>query len=145
MASRNFGQLALHLANARINFQTGNFKFLLLSALPNETQIDSWAYRAAVLNEIAAGSGYATGGVAVTLTVGAYDSGNNRLPIAATDLAPGWTSATIASPGGILYLNTGNAATDALVQLVDFGATISSSNDDFAVDFVNPIYINMGS
>ena len=118
---------------------------LLLSALPNETQIDSWAYRAAVLNEIAAGSGYATGGVAVTLTVGAYDSSTNRLPIAATDLSPGWTAATIASPGGILYLNTGNAATDALIHLIDFGATISSTNDDFSVDFTAPFYINAGS
>ena len=140
MASANFTNLPLALATAGVNFSTGTFKCLLTSAGPSATQLDTWVNRSDVTTEVA-GTGYTAGGVPVTVTVGAIDTVNNRLPITLTDLAPGWTSSTITAACAIIYLSTGTAATDTLIAAVDIGAT-TSTNGTFSVTFTTPLYIN---
>lgn len=142
MASRNFAGLASHQANARINFATGAFKFMLVSAIPDETAFDTWDYRNDVNIEVAAGGGYSTGGVAVVPTIGSFDTTLHRLPIVFADLLP-MLNGTKSAVGGIIYLSTGNAATDCLLQFVDFGGTVSCTNNDYNVEFDTPIYINI--
>lgn len=141
MASSNFLALTDHLARAGINFAADSFKMLLVSAAPSEANLDTWANRSDVSNEVS-GAGYTAGGVAIALTVGSLDSANNRLAITAANLAPGWTSATITAVGAIIYKSTGNAATDKLVAFVDFGGTVSSTNGNFVINFSAPLYIN---
>jgi hypothetical protein len=141
MASSNFLALTDHLARAGINFATDSFKVLLVSSVPSEGNLDAWANRSDVSNEVT-GTGYTAGGVAVTLTVGSVDTTNNRLAITPSNLAPGWTSATITALGAVIYKSTGSAATDKLVSFVDFGATVSSTNGNYAVTFSTPLYIN---
>lgn len=141
MASANFRNLPDHLARAAINFATDSFKVLLVSSIPSEANLDAWVNRSDVTSEVT-GTGYTAGGVAVTVTVGAVDTTNNRIPLTLTDLTPGWPTATVTAVGAIIYKDTGTAATSKLVQFVDFGATVSSTAAAFNIDFTSPIYIN---
>lgn len=137
MASANALILTKRLADA---YFTGTYKFLLVSSVPSESDLDTFDFRNDVANEIT-GTGYIAGGVAVTLTVGAVDATNNRTPVTISNLAPGWTG-TISAVGGWLYKVIGTAATDELVQFVDFGGTVASTADVYNVAFATPIYVN---
>jgi hypothetical protein len=141
MASSNFLNLTDHLAKAAINFSTDSFKCLLVSSVPSEANLDAWVNRSDVTNEIT-GTGYTAGGVAVTATVGAVDTTNNRVAITFGNLSPGWTSATLTALGAIIYKSTGTSSTDKLVQFVDFSGSVSSTNGNFSVTFSTPLYIN---
>lgn len=138
MASANALILPKRLADA---YFTGTFKILLVSSLPSESDLDTFDFRADVANEVT-GTGYTAGGVAVTLTVGAVDATNNRVPVTIGNLAPGWTGSTISAVGGWLYKGVGSAATDELIQFLDFGGTVTSTASNFNVDFTAPLYIN---
>jgi len=141
MASANFRNLADHLAKAAINFGSDSFKVLLVSSVPSETNLDGWINRSDVTTEVT-GTGYTSGGVAVTATVGSVDTTNNRVAITFGNLSPGWTSATISAVGAIIYKSTGTASTDKLVQFVDFSGTVASTNGNYSVTFSTPLYIN---
>lgn len=141
MASANYSNLPLHLANGAINFGTASFKCLLHSSVPSEANLDAWVNRSDVTNEVT-GTGYTAGGVAVTATVSSVDTTNNRVSIAFSNLAPGWTSSTITALAATIYVSTGTASTDKLVTMVDFGGTVSSTNGNFSVTFSTPLYIN---
>lgn len=141
MASANFSNLPLHLANGAINFGTASFKCMLMTAVPSEANLDAWVNRSDVTGE-ATGTGYTAGGVAVTATVSAVDTTNNRVSITFSNLAPGWTSSTISAAAAIVYVNTGTSTTDKLVTMVDFGGTFSSVSGNFSVTFNTPLYIN---
>jgi hypothetical protein len=104
--------------------------------------IDAWVNRSDVTNEVAAGGGYATGGIAQTMTVGAVDTTNNRVPVTPSNIVAGWTAASISAVGAIIYLSTGTAATDKLISFVDFGGTITSTNGNYGITYTTPLYIN---
>lgn len=139
MASTNSLFLPKRLADAY--FGSGSFKMLLVSAVPTETELDTWDFRSDVTNEIT-GSGYTAGGFNVTPTVGAVDTANNRVAVTFADLTPALATATVSAVGGWIYKSIGTAATDELVQFVDFGGTVSSTAAAFNVDFTSPLYIN---
>lgn len=138
MASTNCLTLTKRMADA---YFAGTFKFLLVTSVPSEANFDAYSVRSDIANE-ASGTGYTAGGVAVTVTVGAVDTTNNRTPITITNLAPGWTGSTISAVGGWLYKVVGSAATDQLVQFVDFSGTVTSTSNDFNVTFSTPLYVN---
>lgn len=137
MPSANSRFLPKRLADS---YFTGSFKFMLVSAVPSEANLDAWAFRDDVTNEVS-GAGYTAGGVAVTLTAGAVDTANNRVAVTISNLAPGWTSATLNALGGWVYKAVGTAATDQLISFVDFGGAVISTASDFSVTFSAPIYI----
>lgn len=141
MASANFTNLPLKIANGSINFGSDTFKALLVSAVPSESNLDSWIFRSDVTSEVGASGSYATGGASVTCTVGATDTTNNRVPITFGNPA-NFTSATISAVGAIIYDVKGSAATDILVTFVDFGGTVTSTNGTFSTSFNTPLYIN---
>lgn len=141
MASANYSNLPLHFANAAINYGSASFKCLLHSTVPSESNLDTWVNRSDVTNE-ATGTGYTDGGVAVTATVSSVDTTNNRVSITFANLAPGWTTSTITALAASVYLNSGSAATDKLITMVDFGGTVASSSGNFSVTFTSPLYIN---
>lgn len=122
-------------------FGSGTFKFLLVSSLPSETDLDTFDFRNDITNEVT-GAGYTAGGVNVSVSVGAVDTTNNRVAVTIADLAPGWATATVTAVGGWLYKSVGTAATDELVQFVEFTGSTSSTAAPFNVDFTSPIYIN---
>jgi hypothetical protein len=135
MPSANARTLPKRLADA---YFTGSFKFLLVSAAPSEANLDAWAVRSSVTNEVT-GTGYTAGGVATTVTVGAVDTANNRVAVTISNFT--LPNATLTAVGGWLYKVVGTAATDQLVSFVDFNAPVSSTASDFAVTFSDPIYI----
>lgn len=139
MASTNSLFLPKRLADAY--FGSGAFKMLLVSSVPSESDFDSFDFRNDIANEVT-GSGYTAGGFAVTPTVGAVDTTNNRVAVTFANLAPALATATVSAVGGWIYKDTGNAATDQLVQFVDFGGTVSSTAAAFNITFTSPLYVN---
>lgn len=138
MASGNALILTKRMADA---YFTGTFKFLLVSSVPSEANSDAYDFRDDVANEVT-GTGYTSGGVSATVTVGSVDTTNDRTPVTITDLTNAWTSSTISAVGGWLYKVVGSAATDQLVCFVDFGGTVTSTAGNFSVAFTTPLYVN---
>ena len=138
MASGNALILTKRMADA---YFTGTYKFLLVSSVPSEANLDAYDFRDDVANEVT-GTGYTAGGVAATVTVGSVDTTNDRTPVTITDLTNAWTSSTISAVGGWLYKVVGSAATDQLVCFVDFGGTVTSTAGNFSVAFTTPLYVN---
>jgi len=142
MSSANFTNLARALAKGDIDFDTLTCKVLLVSSLPSEANLDAWANRSDVANEIT-GTGYTAGGIAQTFTLDALDTANNRQPITYANQSPGWSgSNTFSAVGAIIYKNSGNAATDTLMHLIDFGGTVSCVAGVYNLTYSAPFYIN---
>ena len=138
MASGNALILTKRMADA---YFTGSFKFLLVSSVPSEANFDAYDFRDDVANEVT-GTGYTSGGVAATVTVGSVDTTNDRVAVTITDLTNAWTGSTISAVGGWLYKAVGTAGTDELVSFVDFGGTVTSTAGNYSVTFTAPIYVN---
>ena len=138
MASGNALILTKRMADA---YFTGSFKFLLVSSVPSEANFDAYDFRDDVANEVT-GTGYTSGGVAATVTVGSVDTTNDRVAVTITDLTNAWTGSTISAVGGWLYKAVGTAGTDELVSFVDFGGTVTSTAGNCSVTFTAPIYVN---
>lgn len=138
MASFNFTNIAKHLAKADIDWDVATFKVMLVSSVPTTTDTtgnqDTWEFRAAVTNEIT-GTGYSSGGIAQAFTLNALTLVGGKQTITWTNITNGWTTATFSAVGAIIYLNTGNAATDILLHFVDFGGTVSCTNGNFSITY----------
>ena len=141
MASANFTNLPRALAKGDLDFDTNTFKVLLVSALPSEANLDAWANRSDVTLEIT-GTGYTAGGIAQAFTLDAIDTTNNRQPVTYSNIVNGWTTATFSAVGAIIYKNSGSAATDTLLHLVDFGGTVSCTAGNYGITYTAPFYIN---
>lgn len=142
MASANFLNLTDHLARGAINFATDTFKAILVTAVPSESDLDTFINRSSVTTEVAATGGYTAGGFGVTATVGSVDTTNNRIAVTYTCASPTYSSATISAVGCIIYKSTGSSATDKLAHFIDFGGTVSSTSGNYTVTFSTPFYIN---
>lgn len=138
MASGNALILTKRMADA---YFSGSFKFLLVSSVPSESDLDTFDFRNDITNEVT-GAGYTAGGVAATVTVGSVDTTNDRTPVTITDLTNAWTGSTISAVGGWLYKAVGTAGTDQLVSFVDFGGAMTSTAGNYSVTFTAPIYVN---
>lgn len=141
MASANFTNLPRHLAKGDLDYDTATFKVLLISSVPSEANLDAWVYRSDVTNEIT-GTGYTAGGIAQAFTLSALDTTNNRQGVVYTDITNGWTTATFSAVGAIIYKDTGNAATDILLHMIDFGGTVSCTAGNYSITYSAPFYIN---
>lgn len=129
------------MAKGDVDFDTATFKVLLVSSVPSEANLDAWVYRSDVANEIT-GTGYTAGGIAQAFTLSALDTTNNRQGVVYTDITNGWTGATFSAAGAIIYKDTGNAATDLLLHMIDFGGTVSCTAGNYSVTYSAPFYIN---
>lgn len=138
MASANSLFLPKRMADA---YFSGTFKMLLVSAVPSETELDTFDFRNDITTEVAASGSYATGGATVTCTVGSVDTANNRVAVTFGNPAA-FTSATISAVGAWIYKSVGTAATDELVTFVDFGGTVTSTAGTFTVTLSSPLYVN---
>lgn len=136
MASIIFNSCLDDVNNGNIDFGSDNFKGLLVLAAytPNK---DTHLKRSDVTNEVAAGSGYSTGGAATTVTV-TKDTANDRVDVAFGAVA--WAASTITARGMVIYKSRGGlASADELVCYIDFGADISSTNDTFTATPSSPL------
>ncbi|MGD8457707.1 MAG: hypothetical protein PVF83_15095 [Anaerolineales bacterium] len=94
-------------------------------------------------NEVS-GSGYDTGGNALTWTGGEFnengqaaavsrDDTNDRAVFNADDVT--WGPATITARAAIIYKSTGTDSTSTLIAYVDFGKDYSASSEDFTIEW----------
>jgi hypothetical protein len=147
MASANFTNLARALALGRIQFDNSvdgtadTFKVMLVSSIPSAANLDAWANRSDVTNEVT-GAGYTAGGIAQAFTLSALDTTNNRQEIIYTNIVNGWTASTISAVGAIIYRNSGVNTTDTLMHFIDFVGTVSSSAGNFSVTYTSSFYVN---
>ena len=141
MASTWFTNGARSLATGKFDFSVNTLKVLLVSSIPTETNLDSWVNRSDVTNEIT-GTGYTAAGIAQAFTFPAVDTTNNRQAITLTNIVNGWTAATFSAVGAIIYKNSGVAATDTLMEFIDFGGTVSCSSGNFSITYSSDAQIN---
>lgn len=84
--------------------------------------------------EVATGGytvGYTAGGASVP-SIAVAINGNN---IEATFTDTVWAASTISAIGAVIY----DSVTDYLIGYIDFGGTVTSSNNDFTIDFTQPL------
>ena len=136
MASLVYNSFMRDVVTGAVDCDTDTFKMMLVTSTYTATK--SHAKRSDVTNEVAAGSGYTTGGNACALTVAATDNVNNDVEISFS--VTSWTSATITARAGVIYKSRGGASSaDELVGYVDFLSNITSTNGTFAVTVSTPL------
>lgn len=136
MASLIYNAAVRNIATGAIDFDTDTFKLMLVTNAYTPDK-DAHDFRNDVTNEVS-GTGYTAGGTAVTATVGAVDTANDRVDVTFSN--PSWASSTITARAGVIYKSRGGASSaDELVAYVDFGADISSSGGAFNVTFTSPL------
>lgn len=145
MSSFNFTNLARHLANGAVKFDgSQTFKVMLLSSVPTTTETtgnqDAWVNRSDVSNEIS-GTGYTAGGIAQAFTLNALTLVGNQQTITWANIVNGWTGATFSALAAAIYLNTGTAATDKLLHMIDFAGTISCTAGNFSITYSSNLII----
>jgi hypothetical protein len=136
MPSLVYNSFMRDIATGAVDCDTDTFKMMLVTS--TYTAAKSHAKRSDITNEVAAGSGYTTGGNACALTVAATDNANNDVEISFS--VTSWTSATITARAGVIYKSRGGASSaDELVGYVDFLSNITSTNGTFAVTVSTPL------
>lgn len=129
MASVFYNNYFEELGKGNIDYTSDTFKLMLMtdSYTPD---IDTEAFRSDLSGE-ASGTGYTAGGQEVSSVTLTQDNTNNR---AVLDFANEvFSTVTLGDvDAAILYKDTGNAATDALICYIDF---TEGSQDVVANDF----------
>lgn len=115
--------------NVNQYFGSGSFKLMLVTSsyTPNE---DTHAFRSDVTNEVT-GTGYSSGGNAITPTV-THNTASNNVTVAWG--AVNWATSTITAAAGVIYKVIGSAATDTITQYVDFSGNVSSTGGTFTAN-----------
>jgi hypothetical protein len=132
MANAIYNSAKRDLANGSIDLDTDTIKVMLVTATysPN---IDTHTKRSDITNEVS-GTGYTSGGAALANKTVTADNTNDRMVFDADDLV--WSASTITARGAVLYKSRGGAASaDELIMYVDFGSDISSTADNFTIQW----------
>lgn len=128
MASLIFNSALYDVLTGAIDFDTDTFNVMLVTSSYSPDK-DTHTKRSDVTNEVV-GVGYVAGGTAVTVTVGAVDTANDRVNV--TLGAASWPTSTITARGAIYFKSRGGlASADELINYVDFGANITSTAGTF--------------
>lgn len=130
MASLIYNNALDNTLRNTIDFDTDSFKVMLTTSAYTENK-DTHEFRSDVTNEVV-GTGYSAGGTAVTVTVNAIDTVNDRVDI--TLGAASWASSTITARKAVYYKSRGGAASaDELVAVIDFGSDVISTGGTFSL------------
>lgn len=131
-----FGKGLQHLANGDIDFGADTFKILLTISdyTPNQ---DTDEFRDDVTNEVAAGGGYTTGGVALAGVDVTYDAASNKVWISWDN--PTWADASITARTAVIYKSRGGAASaDELIAYATNATDVTSTDGPFSVALGTP-------
>ncbi|WP_280393257.1 hypothetical protein [Nocardia wallacei] len=94
--------------------------------------LDNHRYQSSLTNELATGNGYTAGGLTLANKALAYDATTNTAWVDCDDLT--WDPSTLTARYlAIADTNSGAAATNPLIALIDFEANKSSDNGPFKV------------
>lgn len=129
MASIIYTSVFEDLAKANIDLDTAVIKVMLVTSTYTENK-DTHTKRSDITNEVT-GTGYTAGGATVTATV-TKDTANDRLDIGLGGAS--WAASTITARKAVYYVDTGNAATDQLIAVNDFGSDVVTSAGTFTLN-----------
>ncbi len=130
MASLIYNSAIRDEATGAIDYDTDTFYAMLVTSAYTPDK-DVHNRRDDVTNEVT-GAGYTAGGQAVSVSVAAVDTANDRVVI--TFASHNWPTATITARGEVIYKRRGGAASaDELVYYNDFGSDITSTAGTFTV------------
>ena len=93
---------------------------------------DTHDYVNDVTNEVT-GTGYTAGGATLASKTITYTGATNIAKLDAADVTR--SSSTITARYAVIYVDTGNTATSAVIAYIDFGADVSTTNGDFVIQF----------
>lgn len=131
MASKMYGNFLLKALNKEVDFDSDTIKVALLSSsyTPNQDSHDYWDDVSS--NEVS-GTGYTSGGQALSSKTATYDSATNVVILDAADTV--WSASTVTARYAVIYDDSGaTAAQKVLIGYVDFGSDQSSTNGNFTV------------
>lgn len=130
MASLIFNSALRDEAIGSIDFDTDTFKVMLVTSAYVENK-DTHTRRSDVTGEVV-GTGYTAGGNAITVTVPAVDTVNDRVDISLGGTT--WPASTITARKAVIYKSRGGAATaDELIAVVDFVTDVSTTVGTFTL------------
>lgn len=130
MASLIYNSAIRAILVGSIDWDTDSFKAMLLTSSYTANK-DTHDFANDLTNEVT-GTGYTAGGTAITMSVAAVDTANDKVVI--TTSAPAWASSTITARYMAVYKARGGASSaDDLLFLVDFGSDVSSVAGTFTV------------
>lgn len=119
MASFVYNSALRDEAVGTIDYDTDTFMVMLVTGAYTENK-DTHTRRSDITNE-ATGAGYTAGGNAVTVTVSAVDTANDRVEITLGGTT--WPASTITARKAVYYKSRGGASSaDELVAVCDFGS-----------------------
>jgi hypothetical protein len=131
MASLIYNSALRDEATGAVDYDTDTFKVMLVTSAYTENK-DTHTKRSDMTNEVA-GTGYTAGGTAVTVTVGAVDTANDRVDISFATVT--WPTSSITARKAIYYKSRGGAATaDEIIAVNDFGADVSTTLGTFTLN-----------
>ena len=118
-------------ATGAVDFDTDSFKVMLVTSAYVENK-DTHTKRSDVTNEVV-GTGYTAGGNAVTVTVAAVDTANDRVDITFATVT--WPTSTITARKAVYYKSRGGLATaDEIIAVNDFGADVPTVAGTFTLN-----------
>lgn len=136
MASLVYNAAVRAILVGSIDFDTDSFKAMLVTSSYTPDK-DAHDFRNDVTNEVS-GTGYTAGGQAVTATVAAVDTTNDRVDVTFGNLT--WSTASFTARGLVIYKARGGASSaDEIIAYVDFGSDKTASGGDFDVTFSSPL------
>lgn len=130
MASIIYNSALRDEAAGAIDFDTDSFKVMLLSS--SYTPSKSHAKRSDLTNEVT-GTGYSSGGVSATVTIGSTNNTDNRVDITLGGVT--FSTVSVTARYAAYYKARGGASSaDELVALIDFGADVVRSAADLVLN-----------
>lgn len=138
MANVIYNAFKKNIANGGIDLDSDTIKVMLVTSSYAPEQ-DGHEFKSSVTAEVVA-TGYVAGGQALTGKSVAQDNQNNQSVFDADDVT--WSNSIITARGAVLYKDSGNPATSALICYVDFGADRSSSMSDFKIKWSDSGILN---
>lgn len=127
------------LAEGHINFQSDTFKISLTNSQPNQSAAVQYSDISA--SEIAAGNGYSSGGITVTIATSSQALGVYSAVINDISNALQASGGTI---GPFRYLVLRDSTTGYLVHYWDLGASYTLNAGDYlALDFLDPYVLRI--
>ncbi len=119
-------------AARRLDWVGDTIKVALLTSSYTPNQ-DTHVFYSDLTNEVAAGGGYTTGGMALSGKSVSYDATSHEARLLAGNTQ--WTASTITARYAAVYKDTGTGSTSPLLGWVNFGGDVSTSSGTLEIDW----------
>ena len=132
MASAMYNNYKKHIGSINWSDNAGiNIRVMLVDS-NYSVDIDLHLTKADITDEVI-GTAYTAGGELLTGRTIVADNVNDWSEYDTEDVV--WANSTIVASGAIVYLDTGVDNTSTLISYIDFGASKSSSEGDFTIQW----------